>query len=88
MVEADIEAVDQERDVELVFVLAVRQRGELIRRGGQQGAKLAGRHFPPVVDVVQRTLVADPVGQSSDIAIGAGSALVPVVDHPVFGHGG
>ena len=46
MIKADVEAVDKECDVALVFVLSVRKRGEPIGDSCEEGAEPCGRYLP------------------------------------------
>src|SRR5258708_7156416 len=85
--EADIEAVDEDRDMTLLFVLALSERWESIGGTCQQCAELRRANPPPIVDAVQRSAIADEIRQSSDIPACASASVVAVADEPVFRHG-
>src|SRR5260370_269832 len=85
--EADIEAVDEDRDMTLLFVLALSERWESIGGTCQQCAELRRANPPPIIDAVQRSAIADEIRQSSDIAACASASVVAVADEPVFRHG-
>ena len=85
--EADVEAVDEDRDMTLLFVLALSECGESIGGSCQQRAELRRANPPPIVDVIQRSAIADEICQSADIATGASTSVVAVADEPVFRHG-
>src|SRR5260221_3450429 len=85
--EADIEAVDEDRDMTLLFVLALSERRESIGGSCQQCAELRRANPPPIVDAIQRSAIADEINQSADIAACASASVVAVADEPVFRHG-
>ena len=86
VVETDVEAMDEYRDVALLLVLALGKRGKGIRGSLEKGAKFGWGRLFPVPDVVQRAAVAGPIGQPGGVSARAGAVVVSVADEPILGH--
>ena len=86
MIKADVEAVDKERNVALVFVVTLWKCGEGIGGSCEEGSELFGRYLLPVGNVIQWGIVADKVIQPARVSSRASAALITVADQPVFWH--
>src|SRR5262249_47282430 len=84
---AVVVAMDEKRDVRLLFVLAGLNERKTVRGGDEQPLEVCFRTLPPIPECGERTVIAGPISKRS-----AGSAESVLLDdavrnHPIFWHG-
>src|SRR5438045_7145376 len=79
-----VEPVHKNSDVALLLVLRRVMRRKFIRGSNQKFLEIGSRNFPPVIDISQRLLIADPEGNPIGVDVGSNALLAPIIDHPIL----